>query len=575
VDPSKYSQRQRKLARHNALKNERETWITRWKTITEFLLPFSGRFFVGDRNKGDKVFNSILDETGTRAHGILAAGLMAGMTSPARPWFRLAIPDKDMMEADPIKRWLDDVAGLMRDIFAQSNTYRMLHSVYEELGAFATSVNVIESNYEKVIWHTPLTAGEFCIATDDYGRVNTLTREYEMTVAQLVSKFGRQRTKSGSIDWSVFSPGVKNAWDNGHSFDQWRPVVHVIEPRDFEEREYGKRDAKNMPWASHYYELGTDSDNKCLRESGYRELPLMAPRWHTRGGDIYGHGPSMNALGSIKQLQHQQLRKGQAIDYKTRPPLALPGEMKGKEVNTLPGGTSYITGATTGKGFELFKVDLELQPLLLDIQDVRQRISESFYADLFLMISNDQRRMPATAREITERHEEKLLMLGPVLERLHDELLSPLIDVTFAKMVEAGILPPAPPELEGLDLQVQFVSVLAQAQKAVGLQSFDRLIATIGAIGQQSGDMSVWDKLDKDQLVDKYADMLAVDPDIIVADEKIAIIRQDRAKAQQAAQVAEQAPAMAGAARDLAQVPTDEQNMATDMINQFTGYAGV
>lgn len=574
MDASKYGLRQRKLARHGALKNERTTWINRYQEVSRFLLPFSGRYFAQDRNKGDRSFNSIVDSTATDALDILSAGMMAGMTSPARPWFRLALPDTELMEFAPVKLWLDDVAKLMRDIFAKSNAYRSLHTMYEELGAFASAVTLIDADFDTVIWMSPLTAGEYSFAADAKGRVNSVYREYEMTVAQIVEEFGELNPKSGSIKWDKLSASIKNAWDSGHAYDTWRPILHVVEPRAFSDREYGRRTSRNMPFASCYFELGNDAEDKVLRESGYQDTPFLAPRWHTRGGDVYGHGPSMKALGDVKQLQHEQLRKGTAIDYMSLPPIALPAEMKGSEVDTLPGGVSYLSSmANSGRGHNLMNISINLDHLLADIEDVRKRINRAFYADLFLMISNDQRRMPVTAREIAERHEEKLLMLGPVLERLHDEMLSPLIDQTFFRMVEAGILPDAPPEMEGMDLKVEFVSTLAQAQKAVGLGSFDRLIGTVASISQAKQDPSVWDKIDTDQLIDKYSDMLSADPSVIVADDRIAIIRADRAKQQAAMQQAAAVPALAGAARDLAQVPTDEPNVASNILQQVQGYS--
>lgn len=578
MDPSKYSMKQRRFARRGALDSERSTWIPRYREVTEYLLPFSGRYFSQDRNRGDRSFNSILDSSATYALDVLGAGMMAGMTSPARPWFRLAVTDNDLMELDSVKQWLSDVEQLMRDIFARGNTYRSLHSMYEELGAFATACNIVDPNFDHVVWHNPLTAGEYMIGVNDYGKVDTVYRESEMTVAQIVQKFGRINPKSGSIDWSNISDGVKQAWDSGKAFDQWRPVLHVIEPRAFADREYGSPLSKHMRYTSCYYEINGDADDKVLEEAGYRDIPIMAPRWHTRGSDVYGHGPSMRALGDIKQLQHEQLRKGQGIDFQTQPPLLLPGQMKGRSVDTLPGGVNYMNGAqgaSGARGHNLFDVTLDLQHLVLDIGDVRQRINRAFYADLFLMISQDPRNTPPTAREVAERHEEKLLMLGPVLERLHDEMLGPLIDITFFRMVEAKLLPSPPPEMQGMDLQVQFVSTLAQAQRAVGLASLDRLIATVGAIYQQKQDPAVWDKLDTDQIIDKYADMLAVDPSVIVADDQVAFLRADRQKQQAAMQAAATVPAMAGAASDLANVKTDEPNMATDIMQQLTGYTGV
>lgn len=561
--------KQRYMLRKSALWNERSTWINRYRDITDYLLPYSGRYSTSDHNRGDRTFNSIYDETATFALDVLTAGMMAGMTSPARPWFRLATPDKDLMEYDPVRWWLHDVSELMRDIFTKSNTYNALHSMYEELGAFATAASIIEDDFDNVIHHNVLTAGEYAIGTNDKGRVDTLAREFDMTVMQIVEKFVRQ--PDGSMGWSRVSQQVKNNWDTHKNLDGWMPIIHIIQPR--EGRDVRKHDAKNMRFASCYFEQGNDpTQERFLRESGYKRFPVIAPRWHVRGGDIYGNGPSFRALGSIKQLQQEQLRKGQAIDYQTKPPIQVPADRKNSALSTLPGGVSYIptNGQGSGGAKALFEVNLDLSHLLADINDVRGRINKSFYADLFLMISQDNRATPATATEIAERHEEKLLMLGPVLERLHNEMLSPKIDLTFARIVEAGILPPPPKELQGVDLKVEFVSTLAQAQKMVGLGSMDRLLGTVANVAQFKPE--VLDKIDGDQIIDRYADMLGVDPSVIVADDKVAIIRNERAQAAAQQQRAVAMQEAAGTAKDLAGADTSSPNALTDILKQVQGY---
>ena len=551
------TKRSKYLRRWNALKNERSSWFTHWREISDYMMPRQGRFFITDRNQGKKRHNNILDSTASKALNRLSAGLMAGMTSPARPWFRLAIADPHMMEYEPVKMWLDDTSRLMRDIFARSNSYRALHSMYKELGGFGTGANIILSDFDNVIHMHPLTVGEYAISTDSRGYVNTLYREFDMTVSQVVEEFGIENV----------SRNVKQSFEDGN-FDHWITVLHTIEPR--KERDYKKRDAKNMPVMSCYMESAGDDDDKVLRESGFRSFPALCPRWDVSGGDIYGNSPGMEALGHTRQLQHQQLRKAEGIDYQVKPPVQIPIGMKGQEHDLLPGGNSYYdltTGSTGGAIRTAFEVNINLQHLLLDIQDVRAGIKEIFYEDLFMMIANDQR-SNITAREIAERHEEKLIMLGPVLERLHNEMLAPMIDITFDKIVEAGILPPPPKELEGVDLNVEFVSMLAQAQRAIGTGSVDRLLGTFGAVMQMKPD--VLDKLDADQLIDKYADMLGVDPDLIVADDKVAIIRQQRAKQQQAMQQAAMMQPMADAAKTMSQVDTENDNGLTALTRQFT-----
>lgn len=534
-----------------ALKQERSSWVGHWQEISEYLLPRSGRFFVQDANNGTRRYNRIYDSTGTRALRILAAGMMSGMTSPARPWFKLSTPDTDLNRYAPVKDWLHKTTLLMRDVFARSNSYRALHAIYSELGAFGTSASIIDDNFDKVIHHHPLTTGEFCIATNPLAEVRTLYREFQKTVGDLVLEFGIENV----------SPTVKTLFDNG-AFDTWVPVAHIIEPRAL--RDPRKRDNKNMPFASYYYELGADKDTY-LRESGYELFPAVAPRWDVSGGDIYGNSPGMEALGDIKQLQQEQLRKAQGIDYMTKPPLQAPASTKGQDEGNLPGGVVYHDSPGPGVRTQ-FEVRLDLNHLLADIQDVRERVRGAFYADLFMMLANGANtRMTAT--EVAERHEEKLLMLGPVVERLHNELLDQKVDITFSRMLKAGIVPPVPDELNGMDLNIEYVSIMAQAQRAVGTNSIDRFVGNLGAIASMKPD--VLDKFDADEWAESYSEMLGVDPDLIVPAEQVALVRKSRAQAQAQAAQQEQALAQSQVARNVSQIDTQAQ----DVMGMFSGYS--
>ena len=546
--------RDKLFTRWGMLKSERASWLAHWQEITTYLLPRNGRYFRQDRDKGWRRHNNIYDNTGTRALRTLGAGMMAGATSPARQWFRLATADPELNSYQPVKLWLDDVTRRMQLVFQKSNTYRALHTMYEELGAFGTAVSVVLPDFKNVIHQYPVTCGEYCIATDFQGRVTTLYREFEVTVADLVKEFGY---KNCSIT-------VRNMYDRG-TLDAWVPIIHAIEPRA--DRDHKKRDDKNMAYGSWYFEVGGE-DGKFLRESGFQQFPALVPRWATAGGDIYGNSPGMEALGDIKQLQHEQLRKAQAIDFQTKPPLQVPVSMKNRDVETLPGGISFVDGA--GMGIKTaFEVNLNLQYLLNDIVDCRDRVRGAFYADMFLMLAT-QPNTRMTATEVAERHEEKLLMLGPVLERLHNELLDPLVDITFTRMIQAGIVPPAPEELQGMDLNVEFVSMLAQAQRAIGTNSVDRFVGNLGAIAQMKPD--VLDKFDSDQWADIYADMLGVDPSLIIADKEVAMVRNARNQAMAAKEQVAAVEQASKATRNLAASPTDQQTALTDVMNMFSGY---
>lgn len=545
--------RQRLLTRKGAMWTERTSWDSHWMEIAQYQRPRGGRFIRTDTNRGNKRHGSVYDNTAIFAHRTLQAGLMSGMTSPARPWFRFALADKDLMEFPAVKAWLFTCAETARRVFAASNTYNALHQCYGELGAFGTWANVVRPDFQNVIHHYPMTVGEYAIATDDKGKVDTLVRDFQMTVGQLVKQFGRDNC----------SAAVQNLYDRG-TFDAWVPTMHFTMPREDYDRT--KRDGKNMPWASVYFEPGREGD-QMLGEGGFKHFPALCPRWDLTGNDVYGHSPGMDCLGDVKQLQHEQLRKSQAIDYQVNPPLQVPTQYRDQAAKRMPGGVMFVDATGPGGGVRAaYDVNVRLDYLLADIEDTRQRIRQAYYADLFLMLANDQR-SGTTATEIAERHEEKLLVLGPVLERLHDELLSPLIDITFDRMMAAGILPPPPPELHGQEINIEFISTLAQAQRAVASAGTDRLLGTVSSI------VGIWPevrhKINAMQIVDDYADMFGVNPKIIASDDEA---RAAAAAEQQAAQAQQQGAAMAQAVDSAKTASSINPSGMRDVLNMFQGY---
>lgn len=533
------------LQRKAEMWQERSSWDPLWRELGKRILPRSGRFMPGDRNLGSTSWNDIYDNTATAALRVLTSGLRSGMANPSAPWLRLATPDIDLNRRGPVREWLADCTQLMLRIFAKSNTYRSMDSTYDQHGVYGTSAKIITDSYQNIIQLNQLEAGEYAIAVDYDGNVNAICREFEKQVSALVREFG----------YDNCSTTVKNLYDTG-KLGAWVPVIHIIEPRD--DRDYRLKDAKNKPWKSCYIEPGSN-EGKYLRESGFDAFPALVSRWMTRGNDIYGESPAMMALGDTKQLQLEQLRKSQAIDYMTKPPLQVPGGMKGSEVNLLPG-SSTVTPAGGSKIESMFNVMLNLQHLGEDIKDVRERINNAFFVKSFLMFAEMEGVQPRNIAEVSARNAEKLLVLGPVVERLTNEEFTPLVEMTFARMVSTGILPPPPPDLHGSQLQVEFIGPLAQAQRAVGTGAVDRFVGNLGMIAQYKPD--ILDKFDHDEWADAYSDMLGVDPTLIVSDDRVALIRKGRAQQMQQMQQMQFANAAADTAQKLGNAPTTQGRTA-------------
>jgi len=539
------------MRRWTDIKDERSTYFGHWEELSEFIMPRRGRFLTSKSNDGSKKNSKIIDSTGSMAVRTLSAGMMSGITSPARPWFRLATPDSALMEQSEVKQWLFAVEKKMRDIFSRSNLYNSLQTIYEELAVFGTGALLISEDFDDVIRCYPFTVGEYGIAQSHRLQVDTFYREFNMTVAQVVEQFGLDNC----------SDAVQTMFKSGQ-LDKWVEILHVIEPNSA--REYNKKDNLNMPYHSCYVEKASKNERKLL-ESGFEEFPILAPRWHVTGVDIYGRSPGMDVLGDIKALQIEQKRKAQGIDKMVNPPLQAPSSLRGQSASVLPGGVTYVdTMQGTQGGFRpTYEVNPRLAELQQDIQETQYRIQQGFYSDLFQMMTQSDRRQ-ITAREIDERHEEKLLMLGPVLERLHTELLNPLIDRTFNIMARNELLPPAPEELAGVTLKVEYISVMAQAQKAIGTGAIERLAGFIGNMAGVKPD--VLDKFDADQSVDEYAEMLGVPPKIVVPDDIVQQVREERAAQMEQQMQMEQLNQGAQAAKVMSDADTSGNNVLSDII---------
>lgn len=539
------------------LKNERNSFDPHWRDLSDFINPRGSRFLTSDVNRDDRRNSKIVDPTGSLAQRILSSGMMSGITSPARPWFKLATPDPDMMDYGPVKIWLETVQRRMNEVFNKSNLYQSLPVMYASLGTYGTAAMAVLEDDQDVIRTMPFPIGSYYLANSPRGSVDTSFRQFSMTVRQLVQEFGLDKV----------STSVKSMFESG-TYEQWIEVNHCIMPNI--NRDTGKLDSKNKPYKSVYFETGGDSD-KLLRESGFDEFPIMAPRWEVNGEDVYASScPGMLALGQVKALQKEQIRKAQLIDKATNPPMIAPTSLMNKRASLLPGDITYIDVMTNADGFKpAYMVNPNTADLLTDIQDTRQIINSSYFVDLFKMLQNiNTRSMPVEA--VIEMKEEKLLMLGPVLERLNDECLNPLIDRTFSVMARKNMLPAPPEVLQGMPLRIEYISVMAQAQKSIGLTSLSQ---TVGFIAQLAsvGKTEALDKLDADQAIDAFAEMSGVSPTVIVPQEQVQGIRQERAQQAQQQQAMATAMAAAQGAKTLSEAQTSDPSALTAITNAAGG----
>lgn len=562
VETSKTSRWRRDFANLRSEFREK-SWESHGKELSDNIMPFLGRNLNSENNQtekndGRKKHSNIINSTPKQAIRTCAAGIQGGLTSPSRPWFQLSLPSEEMAEVETIRNWLHEVRNLLLGVFSTSNFYGQMHALNYELCLFGTGVMLIEEDIETIARFKTLTYGEYVIALDHKGRPCQLFRMFSVTAYQAVEKFGEEK----------LTQTIKNALiagDNKTRFD----VIHLIEKnRDIK---HGRGDHRGMKWKSVYYPLVDDNgDNTIFRESGYRTCPFVAPRWQVIADNTYGYSPAMEALGDIKQLQKLERDKLMAIAKGVNPAMNAPASMRGKGANTLPGGITYIDAAQGQQSFTpTHQVNLDIADVRVEIAAVEQRIKETFFNNLFLASLAETKDM--TAREVSERSQEKMMALGPILENLMSDSLDLIIDRVFSICENLRILPPMPQELPGgLPIEVQYISLLAQAQKMVGNSSLEQLVLMVGQISQM--DPSIRHKFNSHEFIDQYASGLGTPPKIINSDDVAEKSMAAEQKQQQMMQMAAMAPQVAGAIKDLGQTPMKGGSM--NAIDAMTAGSG-
>jgi hypothetical protein len=558
------SQLDKRLTR---LKDERDSnWLPEWRDLSDYILPRAGRFNVSDVNKGQRRDKKIINPRATFAARTLAAGMHSGMTSPASPWFKLGTPDPGLMQYGPVKEWLYAVEKAMREVMARSNLYNVLPTIYGEEGVFGTAAMAALPDERDTVRFYPFTVGSYMIANSDRQQVDTLYREFKMTARQMEQQFGK-----AALSATTQTLLTTNS-------EAWVEVCHATQPN--ETREAGRKDNTNMSYQSVYWEKGGDND-KLLRESGFQEFPVMAPRWDVLGEDVYGTGPGSQCIGSTRALQLMERRKAELVEKGVRPPMGAPASLQTQKASILPGSITYLDDMQQGGKFApLWDVNPAWLGQLRGEIAAEERIADTaFFVDLFLMIS--QMDTVRTAYEIATRKEEKMLMLGPVLERQNDDLLDPCVDQVFHLMVEQSIprwmgllpgnplLPPPPKEMGGLDLRIEYTSILAQAQRAVEGSAIERAIGFAGTVANIKQDPSSLDLLDTDNALREYFKVTAVPPALIRSDDAVQAIREQRAQAQQQAQMEQQLGSAIEGVKVLSQADTGGNNALTQMAGMM------
>lgn len=536
-----------------SLRSERDDYDADFYELSQYFAPHLYR--KDETNKTTKSkWSKIINNTGRRAIRTMASGLQSGLTSPARPWVKLGIQDYELAEYSSVREWLQLSTTRVLDVFRRTRMYNTAHMMYTNLGVFGTGAQMQSDDFEEFMLFQILMTGRYWIGINEKGRVDRILIERRRKVYQIVEEYGLDKVPQQ----------IRNCYNKGDYYIEKLVYVAVM-PNPYAALTAGRLfiPANEKPYVSCHWMAGEKTP---MKTSGFDKFPVQAPRWETTDDEAYGFGPGHDAIGDNKAIQLKEREKAKGLQKMNNPPLSAPAEMRQGQfpISGLPGGVSYRPMNSQPDAIRtLYEVRLPIDHLKEDIMMDEDRVNKAFYVDLFLMLAQSDRRQ-MTATEVAERHEEKLLALGPVVERLGYEYLTPMVERTFDKMMEHGLLPEPPEEIQGMPLKVEFVSMLAQAQQAVGISAIEKFMSFTGFAAQMFPE--VVDKVDADQALDDVGNMLGVPQRLIVSDDKVKQKRDARAQAQQQAEAVAQGQAAVAAAKELSQTPIGESTALDQLI---------
>ena len=512
------------LKRFDRLSAQRQNWETHWQEVADYMMPRKADV-TKLRSKGDKRTELIFDSSPLQAVELLAASLHGMLTNPSTPWFSLRFKD-EMAEEDEAKEWLESATETMYAAFNRSNFQQEIFELYHDLITFGTAAMYIEEDNEDILKFSTRHINEVYIAENDKGRIDTVYRRFKISARAAIQQFGS---------------AVSNKVDTVNAKDPYEEIeiIHAVYPRtDFNPN---KKDKSNMPFESVYIEYVSGDE---LSVSGFREFPFVVPRYLKASHEIYGRSPAMTALPDVKMLNEMSKTTIKSAQKQVDPPLLVPDDGFILPVRTVPGGLNFYRSGTRDR-IEALNIGANT-PLGLNMEEQRRNsIRNAFYVNQLMMQQGPQ----MTATEVIQRNEEKMRLLGPVLGRLQSELLKPLIDRTFNIILRKNLFAPIPEFLAGQDVEIEYVSPLAKAQKSTELQSIMRAIEIMGSLSNVA---PVFDHINMDKLVRHLADIVGVPQKILKPQNQLNAERQQAEQQQEQMQQMQQLQQVAEAGGKIA-----------------------
>ena len=519
--------------RKSSLEQVRKEFEELWKEIRQYFEPNIGKALLDTQDRDDAASRredeKILNSEPRLAVHRYAAGMQSGITNKAQPWCSIVPKGVDEDEArDPeLSEWCNVATTEILSALERANFYRTSQNVYPHGALLGTScVMVLRGGAPGDVFFHLIDEGDYWIAEDRYGGVDTLMRRLSMTVGQAHDEF-----MAGNL------PESWRAKYADGKLEERVEVWNLICPNDGSEK---FRDVDpSRPYVSVYWTAdNARGDNAGILEiSSYNYKPFAVLR-QMDSGSVYGKGIGEMSLPDCKELQSLEEYLLRMIANEAEPAMLAPASMKGQPINMFPGGVTFyddITGAGAAPVTRLFNLQEGIDKVDLKIKGITDRIGRMWYNDLFAMMLqiNSANRGQKTATEVSELSGEKVTLLGPVLTQM-DEFLTAVIDAVFTILLEDGVIPDPPAALRQgqADVSVEYTSTIhAEMKAALKMRAINTLIEMASMLANAKPE--ALDKIDVDKIVDEVARVYPGAAAFLYRDKDVKAMREARTAAQQ------------------------------------------
>lgn len=556
------------IRRNKAMKADRATWDSVVQQIANYVMPRKNQITNKQTQPDTDQAAELYDDTAGAANLVLGAGQLQYITPASERWAGYEAPEQLRVQnggiSSKLTNWYQNCTEIAMRELGRSNFYTEVHEFYLDRGGLGTACLFAGQGKKESLHIACWSYGSYCIAEDDEGNVDTVFREFKLTVRQAVQKFGLD--KLGEKIRTDYTKADGKCLDKKYTF------IHAIYPREEDQREPGRIDGPNKPIASVYV---CEDDKIVISNEGFDEMPSMVTRYLTWGDEVWGYSPSVDILATIRQVNFIERQMDALAEKAAFPPVLIPEAMTGFVDMGAAGVTSFDPNEPNSMPKEWLtngRYDIGKDR----VEQKREAIKRAYHNDLFQMFAQQTRDI--TAYQTMQMVAEKLIIFSPTFARLTTEFLNPFLRRVFGILYRAGMFSPPPPEAfirtpdggQALLLPgVAYTSKVALAIKALQNQSFVEFLNIIGPLVQIRPD--VLDNLDVDKMFVDIARNCSLPTTWNVDDKARDATRQARAQQAQAQAGLQAGAVMAKGAADLGKAPPGMRSQVADVIAGAAG----